>query len=146
MAENANNPPDHNVGRRRVKEYIMHSFDGIHSTIARPAIAANNLHVDSATMQAIRDNRFNGISAEDPNAHLRNFLEIVDNFKVNGVSEKAIRLRLFSRSLDGRAREWLDSLPNNSITTWNQLFEKFLNKYFFPAKTERLIKKIQNFQ
>ena len=138
----ANVPPR----RLRVKDYIMPSFDGIHSSIARPAIAANNFHVDSATMQAIRDNKFNGLSAEDPNAHLRNFLEIVDNFKVNGVPEETIRLRLFSRSLDGRAREWLDSLPNNSITTWNQLVEKFLNKYFSPAKTKRLIKEIQNFQ
>ena len=65
---------------------------------------------------------------------------------MNGVSKEAIRLRLFSRSLDGRAREWLDSLPVNSITTWNQLVEKFLNKYFSPAKTECLIKEIQNFQ
>ena len=147
MGDNVNDPPDPNAGRRlRVKEYIMPSFDGIHSSIARPVIAANNFHVDSATMQAIRDNKFNGLSAEDPNAHLRNFLEIVDNFKVNGVSEEAIRLRLFSRSLEGRAREWLDSLPNNSITTQNKLVEKFLNKYFSPAKTERSIKEIQNFQ
>ena len=147
MGDNVNDPPDPNAGRRlRVKEYIMPSFDGIHSSIARPAIAANNFHVDSATMQAIRDNKFHGLSAEDPNAHLRNFLEIVDNFKVNGVPEETIRLRLFSRSLEGRAREWLDSLPNNSITTWNLLVEKFLSKYFSPAKTERLIKEIQNFQ
>ncbi|XP_062104041.1 uncharacterized protein LOC133815190 [Humulus lupulus] len=118
----------------------MPSFDGIHSSIARPAIEANNFHVDSATMQAIKENKFNCLPTKDPNGHLRNFLEYVDNFKTNDVSKNTIRLWLFSRSLDGRAREWLDLLPKNSITSWNQLVEKFLNKHFSHAKTKILIR------
>ncbi|XP_074336444.1 uncharacterized protein LOC141673589 [Apium graveolens] len=51
MAGNANNPLDPNAGRRQVKEYIMPSFEDIHSSIARTTIASNNFHVDSATMQ-----------------------------------------------------------------------------------------------
>ena len=44
------------------------------------------------------------------------FLDICDMFKVNGVPDDAIRLRLFLFSLKDKAREWLKSLPAGSIT------------------------------
>ncbi|XP_075078238.1 uncharacterized protein LOC142164299 [Nicotiana tabacum] len=43
------------------------------------------------------------------------------------------------------AKTWLRSLPQGSITTWDQMTQKFLNKYFSPAKTTKLRQEISNF-
>ena len=49
--------------------------------------------------------QFHGLPSEDPNLHIAYFLDIYDMFKVNGVPDDAIRLRLFSFSLKDLARE-----------------------------------------
>ena len=52
--------------------------------------------------------QFYGLANEDPNAHITNFLEIYDAFKYNGVSDDAIRVRLFPFTLKDRAKAWLN--------------------------------------
>ena len=39
--------------------------------------------------------QFHGMLNEDPNLHIAIFLEICDMFRVNGIFDDAIRLRLF---------------------------------------------------
>ena len=74
-----------------------------------------------------------------------NFLEICDTFKHNGASDDAIRLRLFPFSLRDKAMGWLNALPTRSITTWDDLAQKFLAKFFPPAKTAKLRNDITSF-
>ena len=42
-------------------------------------------------------------------------------FRVNGILDDAIRLRLSLFSLKDKAREWLNSLPTVSISNWAPL-------------------------
>jgi len=38
--------------------------------------------------------------------------------------------RLFSLSLAGKAKDWLRSLPNQSFTSWKDVEEIFLQRFF----------------
>ncbi|KAL5566989.1 hypothetical protein UlMin_030153 [Ulmus minor] len=89
--------------------------------------------------------QFGGLVNDDPNLHIANFLEICDIFKHNGVTDDAIRLRLFPFSLNGKAKAWLTSLPPGTITTWEGLVKSFLTKYFPPAKSAKMRNDITNF-
>ena len=73
------------------------------------------------------------------------FLEICDTVKINGVSEYAIGLRLFPFSLRDKARGWLQSVQPGSITTWEELAQRFLSKFFPPSKTSQLRSEIAQF-
>ncbi|KAI3776355.1 hypothetical protein L1987_46133 [Smallanthus sonchifolius] len=44
-----------------------------------------------------------------------------------------------------KSHEWINSLPTGSITTWDDLAQQFLSKYFPPAKTAKLRNDITTF-
>nr|GFB15236.1 hypothetical protein [Tanacetum cinerariifolium] len=56
-----------------------------------------------------------------------------------------IKHLLFSFSLEGEARIWLDKEPPRSILTWEDPFSKFINQFFPPSKTTYLRNEITNF-
>ncbi|CAN6557791.1 unnamed protein product [Malus baccata var. baccata] len=88
---------------------------------------------------------FHGLPNSDPNMHLVDFIEACDNTIIRGFSSEAIKLRLFPFSLKDKAKAWLHYLPANNITTWTELQERFLNKFFPSSKTLALKKEILAF-
>ena len=155
MALNANqNQEEGNVlnvnveapnNERPLFEYARPQVTGLHSSIRRPTVQANTFEIKPAIIQMIQSVQFSGLPSEDPNSHLVNFLEICDTFRHNGVSDDAVRLRLFPFSLRDRAKTWLNSLAPSSIGTWQEMAEKFLSKYFPPSKTTKLRSDVYNF-
>ncbi|XP_022158598.1 uncharacterized protein LOC111025053 [Momordica charantia] len=78
--------------------------------------------------------QFHGHATEVPHQHLKFFMGVWNSFKDEGLSKGVLRLKLFSYSLRGEARTWLESLSSEYITSWDDLTEKFLMKYFLPSK------------
>ena len=102
--------------------------------ILRPPIQANNFELKGVTLQTLHNMQFHGLPSENPNAYLTSFIGVYDTIKYNGVIEEVLRLRLFPLSLSDRAKHWLTSQSPDSITSWNDLVQKFLTKIFPPAK------------
>ncbi|GJV31707.1 hypothetical protein Tco_1392107 [Tanacetum coccineum] len=97
-------------------------------------------------LKELRDNTFSGSEHEDANEHIEKVLEIVNLFHIPKVTQDQIMLRAFPVSLTGAASRWLRNQPSGSITTWEVLKTKFLNKYCPPTRTAKKMKEINNFQ
>ena len=125
-----------NANAKALMDFSQPKINDIQSSIVRPAITEKTFEMKPGTIQMVQNSvQFGGSPTEDPNMHIRNFIEICDTFKFNNVSEDAVKLRLFPFSLRDKAKGWLHSLPAGSITTWEELAQKFLTKFFTMAKT-----------
>nr|GEZ64119.1 reverse transcriptase domain-containing protein [Tanacetum cinerariifolium] len=91
----------------------------------------------------VQSNQFTG--RQDPYNHLRFFNKVTSTFRHPEVSNTTIKLLLFSFSLEGEARIWLDKEPPRSILTWEDLVSKFINQFFPPSKTTYLRNEITIF-
>ncbi|XP_021737522.1 uncharacterized protein LOC110704041 [Chenopodium quinoa] len=130
---------------KMLREYAMPDASSTFASIVRPSVQANNFELKPALIHIVQQDQFGGSPIECPLEHLANFLEKCDTIKLNGVSEYAISLRLFSFSLIDKARKWLSSKSSDPFTTWTSLSQAFLNKFFPPAKTAKLRNDITNF-
>ncbi|KAJ9541977.1 hypothetical protein OSB04_028483 [Centaurea solstitialis] len=121
-----------------IMDYAIPVLGQLHSGILRPKIKAAHFALKPLMFSMIQTNgQFGGTAVEDPHSHLKSFMQITDSFRIPGVSPSALRLSLFPFSLKERARAWYDSLEPDSITSWNQMAEKFLKKYFPPTRNAK---------
>ncbi|KAJ9541560.1 hypothetical protein OSB04_028066 [Centaurea solstitialis] len=121
-----------------IMDYAIPVLGQLHSGILRPKIKAAHFALKPLMFSMIQTNgQFGGTAVEDPHSHLKSFMQITDSFRIPGVSPSALRLSLFPFSLKERARAWYDSLEPDSITSWNQMAEKILKKYFPPTRNAK---------
>ena len=69
----------------------------------------------------VQQHQFTGHPTEDPNEHLGRFLRMANTVKLNGVRLEVIKLHLFPFSLRDTAATWYESLPYDSVDTWEEL-------------------------
>ncbi|GJR00377.1 hypothetical protein Tco_0523361 [Tanacetum coccineum] len=93
-------------------------------------------------LKELRDNTFSGLEHEDSNKHIEKVLDIVDLFHIPKITQDQIMLRAFHVSFSKAASRWLRNQPSGSITTWEVLKTKFLNKYRPPACTTKKMEEI----
>lgn len=108
----------------------MPSIDRVTMSILRPVVEDAHFKIKPAIIQMIQNTlQFYGMTHEDPNQHITNFLEIYDTFKQMGVDhDDTIHLRLFLFSLKDKAKSWLDSLELGRITNMGRAGTKFSSK------------------
>ncbi|CAL8988194.1 unnamed protein product [Prunus brigantina] len=78
---------------------------------------------------------FYGLPNEDPLAHIKEFYNVVSGLPLQGVSEANPRMRAFPYTLKDKAKGWLMTLAPGSLTTWEAVAKKFLEKFFSTQKT-----------
>ncbi|CAL1369901.1 unnamed protein product [Linum trigynum] len=147
--EEMGDPQDHDVvlpEEHTMGHYWTARAADMRSPIQHPHVLANNFEVSTSVITMLRGSVvFRGKEGECPRSHLRRFHELIDGIKINGVPADAIQLRYFPFTLEGQAKEWLDTRPPGSITTFSNLADKFLTRYHPPSKTADLQKQITHF-
>ena len=69
-----------------------------------------------ALLSLITSNQFVTMDHEDPYTHLSTFYELCGTMGVFGEDKEAVYLQLFPFSLASKAKTWLQSHPNQSLT------------------------------
>ena len=102
--------------------------------VRQPAIDVDDFELKLALIVMVQQNQFTGHPTENPNEHLGQFLRISNSIKLNGVRSKVIQLQLFPFSLRGMAAAWFNSLPYESVNTWEELMGVYFSKFFSPFR------------
>lgn len=80
-----------------------------------------------------RFQRFNPDSLSTAEDHIQKY---TDTLKRMQIEYEDVACRMFPSNLEGRAMDWYISLPNASITSWDQLEEAFLQRFYVPLDPE----------
>ncbi|XP_016199809.1 uncharacterized protein LOC107640823 [Arachis ipaensis] len=129
MEENMHNPPEEVANN--------------HGQPARRVLASYTI----SDLETVRNNcQYRGSVTEDLNQHLSVFLRICDTVKTNGVHPAIYKLLLFPFSLRDKATQWLEIFPKESITNWDDLVSKFLDKFYPPQRNIKLKTDVQTFR
>ena len=115
-----------------------------YSAIKPPAINANDFELKPALITMVQQNQFAGHPTENPSEHLGRFLRIANSVILNGVKPEVIQLQLFPFSLRDMAITWFNSLPQESVNTWEELMRAYFNKFFIPSLQSKQGKEIIN--
>ncbi|CAM8953820.1 unnamed protein product [Rhodiola kirilowii] len=86
--------------------------------------------------------KFGGMPDENPLIHLKDFYGVCTSMRSASVPEEIFKLKTFPFSLVSQAKSWLMSLPSGSITSWEQLQRKFMDKYYCHSKAAQTRKEL----
>ncbi|GJV09615.1 zinc finger, CCHC-type containing protein [Tanacetum coccineum] len=131
---------------RTLGDYSKPSHESYRNTIELP-VGNNVVPLRSDAIRLVQNGcSFHRLRSEDPNQHLKDFLKLVDSLDLDGENRERTRLRLFLFSLRDQDSNWLERLPEGSISTWEDLTTRFLAQLFPPGRTAKLRNDIMMFQ
>ncbi|CAL8993229.1 unnamed protein product, partial [Prunus brigantina] len=129
--------------RKPLCEFSIPKVTDQPSCIVYPQLTVDRFELKSGMIHLLPT--YYGNTTEDPYMHIKQFFEICATIKIQGLDDEQIKMRLFPFSLKDKAKSWLYSLPNASIHTWEELSNKFLQKFFPAQKTNKIRQEILRF-
>ena len=90
--------------RRTLGDFAIPDISGSFGGIVALAIANNNFEIKPSIIQMVQNNLFGGLQGKDPYTHILTFLNVCATFKINGMMDDAIRLKLFPFSVRDKAQ------------------------------------------
>nr|GEY98450.1 reverse transcriptase domain-containing protein [Tanacetum cinerariifolium] len=130
---------------RKMKELLQAPTEGYGEAIVILEINADHFEIEMNLLQSVQANPYHGFERENPHTLIINFKRITPTLKFRDVPNDVIMLMMFMYSLEGNARVWYDKESPNSILTWEDLVNKYVNQFFPPSKTNHLKNEISRF-
>ncbi|KAK8715336.1 hypothetical protein V6N13_042672 [Hibiscus sabdariffa] len=85
---------------RSVRDYLAEDLVGLNPAVIIPEFEAEHFEVKPIMFNMLHTiGQFGGSPVENVRQHLKSFLEICTSFKIQGVSNDVLKLKLFPRSL-----------------------------------------------
>ncbi|KAK8685973.1 hypothetical protein V6N13_125001 [Hibiscus sabdariffa] len=132
---------------RTVRDYLAEDLDGLNPAVTILEFEAEHFELKPVLFNMLNTlGQFGGSPAENARQHLKSFLEICNSFKIYGVSNDVLKLKLFPYSLTDKAKAWLNNLPPGSLRSWTDLCRSFLGKFSYSNMTDHLRNQITSFR
>ncbi|KAK8676206.1 hypothetical protein V6N13_034258 [Hibiscus sabdariffa] len=122
-----------------VCDYLAEDLEGLNHAVTIPEFEAEHFELKSVMFNMLNTlDQFGGSPAENARQHLKSFLEICNSFKIHGVSNDVLKLKLFPYSLRDKAKAWMNNLPPGSLQSWTELCRGFLARFNYNNMTDNL--------
>ncbi|KAL4295770.1 hypothetical protein GQ457_12G015740 [Hibiscus cannabinus] len=132
---------------RTVRDYLAEDLEGLNPTVTMSDFEAEHFELKPMVFHMLNTlGHFGGSPTENARQQLKSFLEICNSFKIHGVSNDVLKLKLFPYSLRDKAKTWLKNLQPGSLQSWTHLCRSFLAKFSYTNMTDHLRNKITSFR
>ncbi|KAK8658757.1 hypothetical protein V6N13_036951 [Hibiscus sabdariffa] len=132
---------------RTVRDYLAEDLEGLNPAVTMPEFEAEHFELKPVMFNMLNTiGQFGGSPTENARQHLKSFLEICNSFKIHGVSNDVLKLKLFPYSLRDKAKAWLNNLQPDSLQSWTQLCRSFLAKFSYTNMMDHLRNPITSFR
>ncbi|KAL4324488.1 hypothetical protein GQ457_11G026610 [Hibiscus cannabinus] len=130
-----------------VRDYLAEDLEGLNPVVTMPDFEAEHIELKPVMFNMLNTlGQFGGTPNENARQHVKSFLEICNSFKIHGVSNDVLKLKLFPYSLWDKAKTWLNNLHPGSLQSWTQLCRCFLAKFSYTNMTDHLRNQITSFR
>ncbi|KAL4290743.1 hypothetical protein GQ457_14G015820 [Hibiscus cannabinus] len=132
---------------RTIRDYLAEDLEGLNPAVTMPDFEAEHFELKPVMFNMLNTlGQFGGTPNENARQHVKSFLEICNSFKIHGVSNDVLKLKLFPYSLRDKAKTWLNNLQPGSLQSWTQLCRCFLAKFSYTNMTDHLRNQITSFR
>ncbi|KAM1818556.1 hypothetical protein ACFX11_000340 [Malus domestica] len=136
------------VDNRTIKELLASGLANAAPLCIQYPLAAqgktNEFELKSSLLHHIP--KYNGLSMEDPNKHLKEFEVVCSSMTPINVDGNILMMKAFPFSLVEKAKDWLYELALGTVTSWESMKKVFLEKFFPTLRVILLRKKISDIQ
>jgi len=122
-----NRPP-----RRTLGDYAYQQRPKHYKNIVTHPFNNKVVELKPTLLSLIGSYPFAGMDHEDPYTHLSTFMELYNTMGASDEDVEVVYLRAFPFSLTCKAKIWLQSHPNKSLNTSEEVEETFTRR-FFPS-------------
>ncbi|KAK8609242.1 hypothetical protein V6N13_025548 [Hibiscus sabdariffa] len=104
---------------RTVRDYLAEDLDGLNHAVTIPEFDAKHFELKPVMSNMLNTlGQFGGSLADNARLHLKSLLEVCNSFKIHGVFNDVLKLKLFPYSLRDKAKACLNNLPPGSFQSW----------------------------
>nr|GEY70074.1 hypothetical protein [Tanacetum cinerariifolium] len=113
---------------RTMEKLLQAPTEGYGEAIVIPKILAENFEIKTNLLQLVQTNKFHGFERDNPHTHISNFKRMTSTLKYRDVPNDAIKFMLFSYSLEGAARIWVNTNFRESSSKTDDRIDKLADQ------------------
>ncbi|KAK8694350.1 hypothetical protein V6N13_071904 [Hibiscus sabdariffa] len=113
---------------RTVRDYLAEDLEGLNPAVTTPEFEAEHFELKPVMFNMLNTlGQFGGAPTENAQQHLKSFLEIINSFKIHGVSNDVLKLKLFPYSLRDKAK--ITSFRQEDDEAMHEAWERYRDPF-----------------